>query len=74
MLERRALTDAIIGLAIDVHRTLGPGLLESVYTKCLCLELAGAGISHEREVPLPVRYKDVEIGLGFRADIVVDRP
>jgi GxxExxY protein len=72
VLEQRALTERIIGLAIEVHRVLGPGLLESVYTECLCLELVGAGIPHEREVGLPVRYKNVDVPLGFRADIVVD--
>jgi GxxExxY protein len=72
VLVQRALSERIIGLAIDVHRTLGPGLFESVCTECLCLELAGAGIPYEREVGLPVRYKNVDVPLGFRADIVAD--
>jgi GxxExxY protein len=72
MLEHRALTERIIGLAIEVHRTIGPGLLEVVYTHCLCQELAGAGIPFDKEVPVPVIYKGIAIPLGFRADVVVD--
>jgi GxxExxY protein len=72
VLVQRALSERIIGLAIDVHRTLGPELFESVYAECLCLELAGAGIPYEREVVLPVRYKNVDVALGFRADVVAD--
>jgi GxxExxY protein len=62
----------VIGLAIEVHRTIGPGLLESVYRECLCLELGEAGIPFANEVMVPVYYKDRNIPLGFRADIVVD--
>jgi GxxExxY protein len=59
--------------AIEVHRHTGPGLLESVYEQCLCHELAQAGIAFTRQVPIPVMYKDVPIGDGFKADIVVAR-
>src|SRR5712692_8589737 len=69
----RDLTDRIIGLAIDVHRHLGPGLLESAYEECLCFELSHAGIEHRRQVPLPVIYKDVRLDCGYRLDIVVQR-
>jgi GxxExxY protein len=72
-LRHRALTERVIGLAIEVHRTIGPGLLESVYSECLCLELAQAGIPFESQVTVPVTYKETTIPLGFRADIVVDR-
>ncbi len=72
MLKHRALSERIIGLAIDVHRSIGQGLLESVYTQCLCLELEQAGISFESQVTVPVVYKDTMIPLGFRADILVD--
>jgi GxxExxY protein len=72
-LEQRALTKRNIGLAIDVHRTPRPGLLQAVYVKCLCLELAGAGISYDREDRPASSYNCVDIPLGFRADIVVDR-
>jgi len=67
----RDLTERVIGLAIDVHRHLGPGLLESAYEECLCFELAQAGIEHRRQVPLPVIYKDVRLECGYRIDIVV---
>jgi GxxExxY protein len=64
-------TDAIIGAAMEVHRALGPGLLESSYEMCLCRELSIRGISFERQVPIPVEYKGVKLDCGYRADIVV---
>jgi GxxExxY protein len=67
------LTEQVIGLAIEVHRHTGPGLLESVYEQCLCHELREAGIAFERQVAIPVIYKAMPIGEGFRADIVVER-
>jgi len=70
MLAHRALTERIIGLAIDVHRNIGPGLLESVYAECMCLELEAVGIPFQRQVIVPVTYKGRPIPLGFRADIV----
>jgi GxxExxY protein len=65
------LTERIIGLAIEVHRHTGPGLLESVYARCLCHELLEADIPFERQVLIPVIYKGVAVGDGFKADIVV---
>ncbi len=70
--ERDPLTDRVIGLAIEVHRALGPGLLESAYEACLCLELSENGISHHRQVPLPVTYKSIRLDCGYRLDIVVE--
>ena len=67
-----AITDRVIWLAIDVHRHLGPGLLESAYEECLCFELKQSGISHFRQVTLPVVYKDVRLDCGYRMDIVVE--
>jgi GxxExxY protein len=67
------LTGQVIGLAIEVHRNTGRGLLESVYEQCLCYELTRAGIPWARQVPIPVIYKDLAIGEGFRADTVVAR-
>jgi GxxExxY protein len=67
------LTEQVIGLAIEVHRHTGPGLLELVYEQCLCHELREADIHFERQVAVPVVYKDTRIGEGFRADIVVAR-
>ena len=66
------LGERVIGLGIDVHRHLGPGLLESAYEECLCFELAQAGVSHRRQVPLPIVYKDIRLDCGYRMDIVVD--
>ena len=72
MLEYRRLTERIIGLAIEVHRTIGPGLLESVYADCLTEELRVAGIPCQREAPIPVIYKGKRLEKGFRADLLVD--
>ena len=71
MLLAEPLTDRVIGLAIEVHRHTGPGLLESVYELCLCRELADAGIAFARQVAIPILYKGAEVGDGFKADIVV---
>jgi GxxExxY protein len=70
--ERDVLTDRIIGFAIEVHRHLGPGLLESAYEECLCFELNQIGIDFKRQVPLPVVYKSVRLDCGYRIDIVVE--
>jgi GxxExxY protein len=61
----------VIGLGIDVHRALGPDLLESVYEECLCHELRLAGIEFARQVPLPVTYKGVKLDCGYRLDVLV---
>lgn len=66
------LPNAIIGAAAEVHRTLGPGLLESTYEMCLCRELNIREIPFERQLPIPVEYKGVKLDRGYRADIVVD--
>lgn len=71
-LRNRQLTDRVIGLAIEVHRGLGPGLLESAYEECLCYELKDAGISFARQVALPLSYKAVRLDCGYRMDLVVD--
>jgi GxxExxY protein len=71
MQELNALSNRVIGLAIEVHRTVGPGLLETVYQECLCMELADAGIPFQYQTMIPVLYKGRSIPLGFRADIVV---
>jgi GxxExxY protein len=67
-----ALTERIIGAAIEVHRCLGPGLLESVYETALAHELATAGLHFRRQVELPVLYKGNLIAGGFRADLLVE--
>ena len=66
----RDLTERVIGLAIDLHRHLGPGLLESAYEECLCFELKQADIEHRRQVPLRIVHKDVRLDCGYRMDIV----
>ena len=73
MLIAGELTEIVIGLAIEVHRNTGPGLLESVYEQCLCHELHEAGIPFERQMAIPVIYKTLPIDDGFKADIVVAR-
>ncbi len=67
------LTDSVIGACIEIHRALGPGLLESAYEECLCHELSVAGIKFERQKPLPVRYKEVNLNCGYRLDLVVEQ-
>ena len=71
MILAEPLTDRVIGLAIEVHRHTGPGLLESVYEQCLCRELTEAGIAFARQVAIPILYKGIAIGDGFKADIIV---
>ena len=66
-------TEKVIGAAIEVHRFLGPGLLESAYEECLCRELTLRGIDFARQVPIPITYKDVELSCGYRADVIVDQ-
>lgn len=66
------LTQTIIGAAIEVHRALGPGLLESAYEECLCKELTLQKISFERQRPLPLEYKGVKLECGYRLDLLVE--
>ena len=66
------LTSAIIGICIEVHKTLGPGLLESVYEGAICYELTLAGFEFTRQQPIRVIYKGKDIDLGFRADVIVE--
>ena len=65
------ITEAVIGAAIEVHRALGPGLLESAYIQCLCYELALRKIPFQLELPLPVVYKGLKLDCGYRLDMVV---
>lgn len=66
------LTWEVIGAAIEVHKTLGPGLLESVYEECLCRELQLCEISYERQKSLPVEYKGEMLDCGYRLDLLVE--
>ena len=67
------LSSKIIGAAIEVHKMLGPGLLESTYEECLCYEFGLRGLSNERQKALPVIYKDRELDCGYRLDVVVEK-
>jgi GxxExxY protein len=71
-METNDLTKTIIGAAIEVHRTLGPGLLESTYEACLFYELDQMGLYVERQVELPVKYKNVSLNVGYKIDLLVE--
>jgi GxxExxY protein len=62
----------VIGAAIRIHKALGPGLLESAYEECLCYELAKAGLSFDRQKPLPIAYESVKLDCCYRLDLVVE--
>jgi GxxExxY protein len=70
--DRDPRTGSVIGAAIEVHRHLGPGLLESAYEECLCHELHLRGISFRRQVDLPVEYKGLKLDCGYRLDLIVN--
>jgi GxxExxY protein len=67
------LTEKIIACAIEVHRHLGPGLLESVCEECFCKELQLQGVAFDRQVPLPIEYKGLQLDCGYRMDVVLDK-
>jgi GxxExxY protein len=71
--EALGVSHAVIGAAIEVHRHLGPGLLESLYEEALCRELWLRGLRAERQVPLPLAYKGAELGSSLRIDLVVEK-
>ena len=71
--QRDQLTELVIGCAIDVHRHLGPGLLESAYETCLAWELEQNNLSVARQLSLPVRYKSIELDCGYRIDLLVEK-
>ncbi len=66
------ISNKIIGLAIDVHKSLGPGLLESAYQECLYYELKNEGFKVEKEKPMPIVYKDIKLDHGYRIDLLVE--
>jgi GxxExxY protein len=70
--ELNALTGKIIGAAIEVHRHLGPGLLESTYETCLAYELAQLGLNVDRQKALPLVYKEIRLDQGYRIDLLVE--
>jgi GxxExxY protein len=67
------ITERIIGAAIEVHRHLGPGLLESTYQACLAKEMTLAGLNFEQEKPLPLEYKGLKLDCGYRMDFLVEQ-
>jgi len=69
--KRDPFTEKVIGCAIEVHRTLGPGLLESTYQQCLAYELNQHEIPFKLERPMPVKYKDIQLDCGYRIDVLV---
>jgi len=71
-MEFDELSKRAIGCALEVHRTLGPGLLESAYQQCLAYELGRAGIPFVMELPVPVNYKGVKLDCGYKLDFVID--
>jgi len=71
-LNHNQVTESIIGAAIEVHRSLGPGLLESAYSACLAFELAERGLKVEIEKPLPIVYRGVQLECGYRIDLLVN--
>ena len=66
------LTELTIGAAIEVHRNVGPGLMESVYEECLCHELTLSGLGFQRQVPIPVLYKGIKLDCGYKMDLLVE--
>ncbi len=72
-MDRDTLTEKVIGCAIEVHRHLGPGLLESAYEQCLARELSLQQMEFQLQVPMPVEYKGVRLDCSFRIDVIVER-
>ena len=71
--DMKELTEKIIGAAIEVHKTIGPGLLESAYEECLAHEMELRNLNFERQVPMPVAYKGVRLDCGYRLDFLVEK-
>ena len=71
-MEFDQISNQVIGCALEVHRVLGPGLLESTYEQCLAHELSLAGISFKLQLPLPVKYKGIKLDCGYRIDLLVN--
>ena len=71
--EIEAVSTVLIDSAFKVHQSLGPGLLESVYQTCLCIELDNRGVAYETQVPIPIIYEGVDAGTGLRLDLLVEK-
>ena len=70
-MNENAVGEKILGCALKVHRTLGPGLLENAYEACLAYELANVGLDCKRQLAMPIHYEDVQVELGYRLDLLV---
>ena len=71
-MNENEISKIIIGSAIEVHKQLGPGLLESAYQECLCYELIQAGLKVQKEKPMPIVYKEVKLDHGYRIDLLIE--
>ncbi len=71
-MHENEISNIIIGKAIEVHKALGPGLLESAYQECLYFELIESGLKVEKEKPMPIIYKDVKLDHGYRIDLLIE--
>ena len=71
-MHENEISEKIIGCAIEVHKALGPGLLESAYEECLFYEIRQAGLRVEKQKPLPLIYKEVKLEVGYRLDLAVE--
>jgi GxxExxY protein len=71
-MSENEISNKVIGHAIEVHKTLGPGLLESAYQECLCFDLIKSGLYVEREKPMPIIYTEVKLDHGYRIDLLVE--
>ncbi|HHL31132.1 MAG TPA: GxxExxY protein [Oceanospirillales bacterium] len=71
-MEKDKLTEKIIGCAIEVHRTLGPGLMESTYEKCLAHEFSLNNIAFQKQLSMPVNYKGINLDCGYRIDLLIE--
>jgi GxxExxY protein len=72
-MSENELSNIVIGLAIDLHKVLGPGLLESAYKECLYYKIIKAGLTAEKERPMPLFFEDVKLDCGYRIDILVEK-
>lgn len=71
-MKENQISSIIIGKSIEIHRILGPGLLESVYQECLFYELINSGLMVEKEKSMPITYKEIELNRGYRLDLLVE--
>jgi len=71
-MTKNEISNLVIGKAIEIHKALGPGLLESAYKECLFYELTSAGLKVEKEKPVPIIYKEIKLDHGYRIDLLVE--